>query len=51
MQWLYTVQLSFLHKQVLILFLYNHNIVEKYFRKQENVGVKFLKGARRLNDL
>lgn len=24
----------------LTLFLYNHNLVEKYFRKQENVGVK-----------
>lgn len=46
-----TVQLSFLHNQDLTLFLYNHNIVEKYFRKQENVGVKLLKGARRLSYL
>lgn len=38
-------------QSIIILFLYNHNIVEKYFRKQENVGVKVLKGARRLNDL
>lgn len=45
------VQLSFLHSQDLTLFLYNHNTVEKYFRKQENVGVKLLKGARRLNYL
>lgn len=39
---------SFLHNEGLPLFLHNCNVVEKYFRKQENVAVKLLEGVKKI---